>query len=601
MKKFALIFPPIWSFSEPNLACPSLVAQLKEKGYCANVIDLNIDFFNEVLTSKKVKDALFSAQKIYEDLKLKKDEILNGDLSYENSIQKSKYQILHSFFSKDISVVDNVIQNVDKAVKIIKNPDEFYKYNNATWALKTIKYATFIISLPFSPFFLERYSSSYKLSSLNYENIKEVLFDTSQNMFFDFYQQKILEIKEKNYSFVGISISNEAQLIPALTLCYMLKKETSAHISIGGSFFTRVYQNLQKFPEFFELFADSVAYGEGELSILEQAKYIDGQIPIENVSGIVYKEGNEVKINSMGESPILSKIAIPDYSDYDFSKYFSPEPVIPLQTQRGCYWRKCAFCDLFFAKTYTVKKIDDLIAEIRLYKEKYGVKHFYVIDEAMVPEYLENFCDALISADLNINFMISLRLEKKLNINLLKKAYKAGLRYVEWGVETGNKRIYNLINKGSEFNGRNKILKDADRAGIYNYVFAFYSFPTETYNEALDTLKFVSKNAEYIHELGFGHFNLSRHSIVSSNPEKYGIIIDEEQMDFSHSLKFREIKSLTEEEVRKFEKEKEKVFSRCYYNSTIFFDMYNYTNVFLYCSKYDLKTIKDLRINHTKY
>ena len=52
MSKILLIQPPQWCPSSPYLAVPLLTGQLKREGFDAKAYDLNIEFFNYLLTKE---------------------------------------------------------------------------------------------------------------------------------------------------------------------------------------------------------------------------------------------------------------------------------------------------------------------------------------------------------------------------------------------------------------------------------------------------------------------------------------------------------------------------------------------------------------------
>ena len=78
----------------------------------------------------------------------------------------------------------------------------------------------------------------------------------------------------------------------------MLKKETNAHVNIGGNHFGRVTDSLEKYPEFFELFCDSLLVEEGEIPVIELAKYINGEQEIEKVPNLMYVKDGKVQFNN---------------------------------------------------------------------------------------------------------------------------------------------------------------------------------------------------------------------------------------------------------------------------------------------------------------
>lgn len=602
-KKFLLIFPPSWLTVEPHLACPSLVSQLKKNGFEAKVWDLNIDFANHIFTSDYVLKSFYMSKDNFYKLNSIKNTFLGNYSTYENKVLNIKYEKYLSFFENNKEEkVKLFINAVDEAVNVYKNPKLFYNPKNIIRAFYIMKKAAEIISLPYSPLTVNMFSSDVlaDVMPLNYEDIKKIVFDTSVNIYNSFFEEQVKKIQEEKYSFIGISIASKSQLIAGLTLANILKQKTNSHINIGGTFFSFVKENLKNHSEFFELFADSVSFGEGELSIVELARYVNEEIPISQVPGLIYKnEDNNVIYNKESVPCILSHIAIPDFTDYDFKKYFSPYPVIPIQTQRGCYWRKCSFCAMSHGKTYTVKKMDDLIEEIKVYKEKYNVYHFDIIDGAIVPFYLDKFFDKIIENRLNIKLHFSLRLEKEIDYKFLKKAYKAGTRYIQWGVETGNKRIHDLINKGVDFQNRLKILKLTNKAGILNCAFTLYAFPSETFKESLKTYDFIFKNSKLIQAASASQFYLSRYSIISRNPEKFGVIIDENQPDFEYSLSYTQKSGMNDDERKKYAQMFYDALIKTYQN-TIFYYINDYTLLFLYNCKYDLNYLKKIKVKRNK-
>ena len=53
--KTLLIFPPQWMPVSPHFALPTLLGQFEDTGYEASVMDLNIDFYNKILTKNYVE------------------------------------------------------------------------------------------------------------------------------------------------------------------------------------------------------------------------------------------------------------------------------------------------------------------------------------------------------------------------------------------------------------------------------------------------------------------------------------------------------------------------------------------------------------------
>lgn len=534
MKKFVLCFIPYCTPHFPGLAIPSLVSQLRNHNYNVLIKDLNIDFLYTVYSKEYLENSITESEKQYIELKKNKESFYNKKDSYENEVLTQKYDILDTFFKNHKELGLRVASSIEKALLVFRTEDLFYNLKLLQYASQVVQYANKISCLRYAPF--DFYNSYVK----NYKDLCNIIFDKHQNIYMEYFEKKISEITKENADYIGISIADRQQVIPGLTLSYLLKKNTKAHINIGGNFFSRVMQNIPTYDGFFELFADSISYGEGENSIIELAKYISGEIPIEEVPQLIYKdkETGEIKKNQLGKPVNLTEIYPPDYKDFDLSKYFSPEPKLPLQIQRGCHWNKCAFCDFSFGKTYSVRPIDSIIEEMKENKKKYNVSMYLVVDEAIKPEYLDQLADAIIANNLKVSLTIQLRFEEKFSYELLKKLYDAGLHSAWWGLESGNERLQKLINKGIDLNIAKRIIVDADKAGILNIVYSMHGFPTETPEELTDTLNFLIEYERHMCVNPPTDFYLTKQSYIYKHPEEFNVKISENQPDMSPLVNF---------------------------------------------------------------
>lgn len=537
-KKILLIFPPEWYFAGPHIALPSLSAQLKKAGYKSEVFDLNIKFFNDILTKEYIENNIEKIKILYEELPCEKD--------FEtNPIAQKKYLKIKQYIEN--LKLDKLPQAIEKAINIIKTPSLFKD-------IKEVYKALYLIKLTIEIIFFEH---EREIKHKNYENIKQLILDNRKNIYYDYFSKILFDIKEKNADFIGISISSDEQAIAGLTLAYLLKKHTNTHINIGGIFLSHNPDVLKKYPEIFELFADSISLGEGEKSIIELAKYINGEIEIENISNIAYEKNGNVFINRKPTNIQLSELEIPDYSDINLTDYFSPFPSLPISMSRGCYWNKCSFCVLGYDKNYSEKPIDNLINELKFYKEELGISYFSVIDQCVTPQYLNKLCDEILKNKLELYFNISLRIEKEFDKPLLKKMFNAGFIRIFWGLESINQKTLNDMQKGINAKFIKKILKDSNDIGIWNFAYFIIGFPTESFKETLKTIDFIFENKKIISEYCCTPFNLAKNSICLKNPEKFKIKILENQEDFSNHILYEDNgQQKKKQEINKIIKEK---------------------------------------------
>lgn len=518
-KKILLIFPPEWYFIGPHIALPSLSAQLKKEGYNSEVLDLNIKFFNDILKQEYIENEIKKIKKLHKELSLREDFETNLSI-------KEKYLKIESIF-KNINT-DKLPTLIDKAINIIKTPNKFKDIKQTFKALTILKA---ILDIAF-------FRHTQNNESLNYKDLKEKILDKENNIYYNYFSNVIPIIKEKNASFIGVSISSNQQAISGLTIAYLLKKYTNAHINIGGSFFSHNPEILKKYPEIFKLFVDSISLGDGEHSIIKLAKFTNGETKLESISNIAYLKNNEIFINTEQTNIQLSEIETPDFSDINFDDYITPFSTLPISMTRGCYWNKCNFCTLGHNKNYSKKPIDTLINELKFYKEKLNVSFFNIIDNSISPTYLNKLCDEIINNKLEVYFDASIRLEKAFDKKLLKKMFKAGFIKIFWGLESINQKTLNDMNKGINAKEIKKILKDASDVGIWNIVYFITGFPTESYEESKKTIDFIFKNKNIISEYCATPFILAKNSKCAKELEKYNIELLEQQEDFSGSLRF---------------------------------------------------------------
>lgn len=593
--KHILIFPPLSSCKGIHMAVPSLCGQLRKSGYDAERFDYNIDFITDILKYETIEKSLEKSVKVYNELKENKEKFYKKNDSIENELLTEKYNILEKFFSnKNIKdEIKNKLKYIDKAIEVMKS-DDFYDNKKFFIADNLIKLFLKVISIPYSPIKIMNMENIDFFRPLSYEYLKYIVTDKRFNIFYEYYQKNLEDIISKKPAFVGVSICYPSQILAGLTICYLLKKRTKAHITIGGGTFNRKNGLLKEYPDFFNQFVDSFLYGEGEYSIIDLAEYLNKERKLKDVHNIIYKTRNKVVANERYSNFSFSNIALPDFSDVDFNKYLSPVNMLPIEIHRGCYWGKCSFCDFNFQQSFSHKNLDTVIKQIKFYKEEYGISNIVIIDSAMPPAFLDKFSDELLKNKLDIKFIMDARLEANYTYDLLKKASDAGLRCVGWGVESVNPRISKLINKGIDIKKGVEILKNSDKAGIWNTVYMFIGFPTETEEEALETINFIKENRDIIHTVCLSKFVLLPNSPIYKDYKKYGISKIISKKGFDVLERYETSSGMTRKEVDQIHHDFQKY--KNYFYESVIHDCSFLLNA-RYLFKYSLNEIKQMYNN----
>lgn len=284
------------------------------------------------------------------------------------------------------------------------------------------------------------------------------------------------------------------------------------------------------------------------------AEKIEKNCDFETVPNLIYKTQN----GRIGESKIIyvediNSLPTPLFDGYDLDMYFSTHRILALLTSRGCYWNKCTFCTLCstYGSIYRKRKINLVIDDLKTLIQKYKCRYFIFDDESISPKRLNLLSKEIIQNDLDIIWLALTRLEKGFSQKIFEIAYKSGCRSISCGIESGCQRILNLMNKGIKLEIMKKVLKQSSNAGIWNNVFVIFNFPTETKEEAKETINFVFNNKDSIDSINFTEFMLEHGSDVYKNLEKYSIkIIFEKKQDFGPTYNYISEKGMNKKEIK---------------------------------------------------
>lgn len=599
--KVLLLYPPQWTPNSPYLALPLLAAQLKRHGYDAIVRDINIEFYNSILTKENLAERLSEAKLIHQNLERK---VLNeypeaekkfGTYTVEEQTMLLKYKRINEVLNSDIDL-EKIVNSVECAVKTLKSKTDFYDAEKLFAAKKTIQEALKIASLPFAPseIIYDNYFGN-PLLKMDWINIDKQCKDESINMFHKFFSQQIDSIISIGSDLICISVPDLSQLIPAFTLARLIKQVSSVPVAIGGNYITQNKADFMNHPEVFDEYCDHIMVGDGERSIIEIAEFIEGKRTLEQVSNLMYLSGEKVILNPSADELCFKEVAYADFSDLDFSLYFSPEIVIPMQLSKGCYWGKCTFCDYYYGQQcYSAKSIPDVIAEMKHFITKYGIKHFFFIDEAVPPKYYNALSDAIIQNGMEVYFYSFVRLEKGFTKPVLANMYKAGFRIGLWGYEAWSERIMNMMNKGIDVSQRIRILRDSRESGIWNNVLFIMGYPTETIEEIEKTISVINENRDIVSSCTPSNFSLKKNAILMDYIGTNGLLGYETNGEFYTVLKDKidGISQLERREIRrKFHADYIKANEHCLWPI-------NYSDtdhILLYLSKYSCDYISGYR------
>ncbi len=118
---------------------------------------------------------------------------------------------------------------------------------------------------------------------------------------------------------------------------------------------------------------------------------------------------------------------------------------------------------------------------------------------------------------------------------LLSKMSKSGCTTC-WGLESGNQRILDVIQKSICLETAKKILSDSSSLKIHNRVLVMFGLPSESFMEAKDTIKFVENNICNIHSISY-EFLSQKNTPIETYSRKHNIGLkqsSEQELDYGY-------------------------------------------------------------------
>lgn len=514
----SLLFPPSWHPSQPYLSIPCLSAFLEQSGVpVQEQRDLNIELLDKVLTKNFGMD--IHQQLI--DLVKKLEQSMDGE-----SGPGSK-----EHYAKAVESLDRfpyLIDEVEPAKACLRG-EEFFDEDRYRESLFVIDRWLEVVSSLYFPTRMTVVDNQLSYSIYSSRDIMKAIHDETQNPYLDLYRRFFLPAFTQNTpDFVGVSITATSQIIPGITLCRLIKEKfPHVHVTVGGSIFTRLVDNLRRCDRLFEVIDDFIVF-EGETALLEMINQLEGRKDFSKVPNLIWRQDGKITVNQPFYSENLKEHPAPNYKGFPLNQYLAPYTVLPVQFSRGCYYKDCAFCALTldhqnFRQKDPMKFVDELEALSKMHDTPY----FFFTDECLALSPTKRLCKELINRGLDLQWTAEFRFEKHLSRELLVSLREAGCQKIVFGLETYNARLMDFMVKGITRENVSRICSDCVDVGIAVHCYVIVGFPTETEEESLETLNFIVNNTKLNSSYGFSCqpclFDLEKEAPIMSDPGGYGI------------------------------------------------------------------------------
>jgi anaerobic magnesium-protoporphyrin IX monomethyl ester cyclase len=230
---------------------------------------------------------------------------------------------------------------------------------------------------------------------------------------------------------------------------------------------------------------------EAEGTFLE---FLAGKSPKE-IDGIVYRGEDGAICTNESNYDKKNSVFRPDFDGFDLDKFLLP--TLPLSTSRGCSFAKCTFCNHY--KTYSGYYSNDAIKTVdtlEFLAKRHNTRFFHFVDDMLEVETGTLIAEEIIRRGLDVNIITYARFEAPFfrDTTILEKWQEAGIRVIEWGLESASQRVLNLMIKGVSIKKVQGILDISSSKGIVNKLMLFHNYPGETVEDLRMTVDFLHKN-----------------------------------------------------------------------------------------------------------
>ncbi len=235
-------------------------------------------------------------------------------------------------------------------------------------------------------------------------------------------------------------------------------------------------------------FIDAVCVGEGDRSFPELVRRwrvgeSSGDIP---AMAVRLPDGAIAPVVGPSALAEMDALPYPDYDDF-FTQHARSaaasrhRPAVVFETARGCWWGErhhCTFCGLNgTAMQFRAKSQDRAFDELAYLVRRHGCQDAANADKILDLQYFSSFIPRLADSDLKL--IIYYEAKVGLAPDQIALLARAGIRKIQFGIETFNTDLLRLMAKGTTMLQNIELLKFCAESGVFVEWLALSGFPGE--------------------------------------------------------------------------------------------------------------------------
>jgi len=545
--KVLLVTPPFTQLNTPYPATAYIKGFLSTLDIESFQIDLSLEVILKIFSSEGL-------QKIFDKIEEEEKEL--SENSFRIFSQRKKY----------LQTIDSVIaflQNRNQTLALaicsgayLPEAGRFQYHESLDWAFGTMgthdkarhlatlyleDIGDLITEVVDQHFGFSRYAERLARTATHFDELYEAL--QQPDSFISATLISILDTHIKRYQpdVVCFTAPFPGNVFGAFKCGRHLKKHyPNTYVAFGGGYanteLRRVYDE-----RVFE-FVDFITLDDGEAPLQHLLEFLEGKRPKQMLKRTFCLDNSTVKyINGSVDLDIPQReVGTPDYEDLLLDKYLSVIEIVnpmhrlwsdgrwnKLTLAHGCYWGKCAFCDvtLDYIKRYEPVSAAIICDRIENIIEQTGQNGFHFVDEAAPPALMRDLAIEIIRRGLVVVWWTNIRFEKSFTPDICRLLKTSGCIAISGGLEVASDRLLDKMKKGVTVAQVSRVASAFTEAGIMVHAYLMYGFPTQTLQETIDSLEMVRQLFETgAIQSGFWHqFAMTAHSPVGLDPRSFGV------------------------------------------------------------------------------
>ncbi len=299
-------------------------------------------------------------------------------------------------------------------------------------------------------------------------------------------------------------------------------------ILFGGADCLPTYYNTRFFSQ--QGAPDLICQGEAEIALPRFLAVFKATGDYRtSIPGFVFKDGDTIVDTGEPELPRLDGKAVrPEWAQFNLELYESPGD-FPIFFSRGCP-NRCAFCVTSpYLKQYRTRPASDVVDEIRttlVYSKHYTQSPTFHFSDLLINgsvAQLRRLCDEIAESDLDIEWEAYARFRPEMTRKVLNAMRSSGCTAILWGLESASQIVIDLMDKNYRIEDAKRILIDAHKAGINNYVPIIVGFPGETVDDLITTISFIFQFKPYAQFMDPFLLQIYNSSPLGTCPDRWGV------------------------------------------------------------------------------